>query len=160
MRDVYPDSTFNGFGLAGIENIMKLFCGIIRLVCVQKDNLLPRKYGKREIVGLANMSSVQELLPKFEKGVIYEDVSNRCYIEFDNIRVYIWFPEDGKLSQFSLCNIPDGNEGKRINTGIYLSPTSLLKLFRYLNTRFTLMDSEIPQAKCIGINQYDRDDFF
>ena len=44
----YQSLKFNGFGLAGIENIKKLFDIIILLVCFQKENLLPRcKYGKR-----------------------------------------------------------------------------------------------------------------
>ena len=57
------------------------------------------------------MPSVQELLPKFEEDATLVDADKRFYIEFDNIRVYVWFPKDGKFSQFSLCNMVDGNEG-------------------------------------------------
>ena len=162
VRDVYPDAKFNAFGVSGIENIETLFNAIIKLICGQQDRLMQHcKYGKKEILELTNMPSVQELLlSKFKEDVIYTDADDRCFIEFNDIRVYIWLPESGKLAQFSLCNICDGIWGNRIDTGVYMFPTTLLKLLGYLNARFSLMDGEIPQAKHFSINQYDADNFF
>ena len=119
------------------------------------------KYGKKEILQLAAMPGVQQLLlSKFKEDVIYIDADDRCYNEFNDIRVYIWLPESGKLAQFSLCNICDGIGESRINTGVYMFPTTLLKLLGYLNARFSLMNGKIPQAKYFAINQYDADHFF
>lgn len=162
VRDVYPDAKFNGFGVSGIANIETLFNVIIRLVCGQKDRFIQHcKYGKKEIVELVNMPSVQELLlSKFKEDVTFVDANDRCYIEFDDIRVYMWLPEAGKLAQISLFNMRDGKNGKCVNTGVYMFPSTLLKLLGYINTRFSLMDGNIPQAKYSTINQYDTDDFF
>ena len=95
----------------------------------------------------------------FKENVKYVDAGDRCYIEVDDIWVYIWLSEAGKLAQFSLCNIYDGIGGSRINTGVYMFPTTLLKLLGYLNARFSFMDGKIPQAKYFAINQYDADNF-
>ena len=40
VRDVYPDTKFNGFGVSGIEYIETLFNAIIKLICGQVDAAL------------------------------------------------------------------------------------------------------------------------
>ena len=159
VRDVYPNTKFSGFGIAGTVNIEKLFISIIRLIFEQKDKLLQScKYGQVEILELTNMEAVQQLLSKFNENGTYVDNGDRCYIEVDGIRVYMHLPENGKLAQFSLCNMRDGN--KYIDTGVYMFPTVVINLLRYLNERFAFIDGRMPQAKQYELNQYETDDFF
>ena len=160
VRDVYPDTKFSGFGVAGTVNIEKVFIAIIRLIFEQKDKLLQScKYGQKEILKLTNMEVVQQMiLSKLSENGTYVDDGDRCYIKDDNIRVCIHLPENGKLAQFSLCNMYEGD--KFINTGVYMFPTAVINLLRYLNERFAFIDGDMPQAAIYELNQYETDDFF
>ena len=163
IRDVYPNTKFSGFGVAGTVNIEKVFIAMIRLIFEQKDKLLQScKYGQKEILELTNMEVVgQMLLSKFNEHGAYVDNGDRCYIEVGSIRVYIHLPENGKSVQFSLCNMR--NENKYIDTGVYMFPSVVINLLRYLNERFAFVDGVMPQAKQAKqykLNQYETDDFF
>ena len=160
IRDVYPDTKFSGFGVAGTINIEKVFAAIIRLIFEQKDKLLQRcKYGQKEILELTNMEVVgQMLVSKFNEHGAYVDNGDRGYIEVGSIRVCIYLPENGKLAQFSLYNMC--NENKYIDTGVYMFPSVVINLLRYLNERFAFVDGVMPKAAVYELNQYETDDFF
>ena len=160
IRDVYPDTKFSGFGVAGTINIEKVFAAIIRLIFEKKDKLLQScKYGQKEIIELTNMEVVEQMLvSKFNEHGVYVDNGDRGYIEVGSIRVYIHLPENGKLAQFSLYNMC--NENKYIDTGVYMFPSVVINLLRYLNERFAFVDGVMPKAAVYELNQYETDDFF
>ena len=160
IRDVYPDTKFSGFGVAGKVNIGKVFDAIIRLIFEQKDTLLQRcKCGQKEILELTNMEVVgQVLLSKLSEQGVYVDDGDRGYNDVGSIRVCIHLPENGKLIQFSLYNMR--NENKNVDTGVYMFPSVVINLLSYLNERFTFVHEVMPKAAGYEVHQYETDDFF
>ena len=160
IRDLYPDTKFSGFGVAGKVNIEKVFDTIIRLIYEHKDTLLQScKYGQKEIIELTNMEVVgQMLLSKLNEQGVYVDKGDRGYIDVGSIRVCIHLPENGKLMQFSLCNMR--NENKNVDTGVYMFPSVAINLLSYLNERFAFVHEVMPKAVVYELHQYETDDFF
>ena len=159
IRDLYPDTKFSGFGVAGKVNVQKVFDAIIRLIVENKDTLLRNcKYGKEEILELTNMEVVGRMLLSKLGEQAYVDIGERGYIDIGSIRVCIHLPENGKLVQFSLYNMC--NENKNVDTGVYMFPSVAINLLSYLNERFTFVDEVIPKAAVYKLHQYETDYFF
>ena len=160
IRDLYPDTKFSGFGVAGKENIEKVFDAIIRLIFEKKETLLQScKYGQQEILKLTNMEVVgRMLLSKLNEQETYVDNGDRGYIDVGSIQVCIHLPNNGKLIQFSLYNMC--NENKNVDTGVYMFPSVAINLLSYLNERFAFVHEVMPKAVVYELHQYETDDFF
>lgn len=175
IREFYPDSKFTAFGVTGVEKVRNVFYSILYIMNTKREELIARvKYGTSNIEGMLNALPIDVSLnnESFADNVelvdeLVDDGGVNIYAQFDRIKVCLRFKKDQELAQFSFYNIKqfredeNGDKKATIDTGIYLFPSEVFKLMKYLNNRFDFVEcDQLKYNSSALVSQYATDDFF